>query len=44
MGQHREFITHTGSYRNKRISVISTGIGCDNIDIVINELDASCKY
>ena len=40
MVQHREFITHTGSYRNKRISVISTGIGCDNIDIVINELDA----
>ena len=40
MGQNREFITHTGSYRNKRISVISTGIGCDNIDIVINELDA----
>ena len=38
--QHREFITHTGTYNNKRISVISSGIGCDNIDIVINELDA----
>ncbi|OLY92657.1 uridine phosphorylase [Cnuella takakiae] len=38
--QHREFITHTGSIGNKRISVISTGIGPDNIDIVVNELDA----
>ncbi len=38
--QHREFITHTGWVGNKRISVISTGIGPDNIDIVINELDA----
>jgi uridine phosphorylase len=37
---NREFCTHTGSYRGKRISVISTGIGTDNIDIVINELDA----
>lgn len=36
----REFITHTGVLNNKRITVISTGIGCDNIDIVINELDA----
>ena len=36
----REFITHTGLINNKRVSVISTGIGCDNIDIVINELDA----
>ena len=36
----REFITHTGLVNNKRVSVISTGIGCDNIDIVINELDA----
>ncbi len=36
----REFITHTGSIGNKRISVISTGIGTDNIDIVLNELDA----
>src|ERR1051326_1909195 len=37
---NREFVTHTGTYRGKRISVMSTGIGCDNIDIVINELDA----
>ena len=37
--KHREFITHTGLI-NKKISVISTGIGPDNIDIVINELDA----
>jgi len=36
----REFITHTGTLRNKRISVISTGIGTDNIDIVFNEIDA----
>ena len=36
----REFVTHTGIYRGKRISVISTGIGTDNIDIVLNELDA----
>ncbi len=38
--QHREFITHTGYLGKKRISVTSTGIGPDNIDIVINELDA----
>ncbi len=38
--QHREFITHTGYIGKKRISVTSTGIGPDNIDIVINELDA----
>lgn len=38
--QHREFVTHTGMYSGKRISVISTGIGTDNIDIVVNELDA----
>lgn len=36
----REFITHTGSLNGKRISVISTGIGTDNIDIVFNEVDA----
>lgn len=36
----REFVTHTGTLRGKRISVISTGIGTDNIDIVFNELDA----
>ena len=38
--QNREFCTVTGSFRGKRISVISTGIGTDNIDIVVNELDA----
>ncbi len=38
--QHREFITHTGYIGNQRISVMSTGIGPDNIDIAINELDA----
>ena len=38
--QKREFKTTTGKYKNKRISVISTGIGADNIDIVLNELDA----
>jgi uridine phosphorylase len=37
---HREFVTHTGWLGKKRISVISTGIGTDNIDIVLNELDA----
>lgn len=36
----REFLTHTGTLKGKRISVISTGIGTDNIDIVFNELDA----
>ncbi len=38
--QNREFRTITGTYKGKRLSVISTGIGTDNIDIVINELDA----
>lgn len=38
--QKREFKTQTGTYKGKRISVISTGIGSDNIDIVLNELDA----
>lgn len=38
--QKREFRTITGSYKGKRMSVISTGIGPDNIDIVMNELDA----
>lgn len=37
---HREFVTHTGMLGRKRLSVISTGIGTDNIDIVLNELDA----
>ncbi|MFC7357161.1 nucleoside phosphorylase [Jejudonia soesokkakensis] len=36
----REFKTHTGTYKGKRLTVISTGIGTDNIDIVFNELDA----
>jgi len=36
----REFLTHTGTYKGKRITVISTGIGTDNVDIVLNELDA----
>ena len=36
----REFHTITGTYKGKRITVLSTGIGCDNIDIVMNELDA----
>lgn len=38
--ESREFRTVTGSYKGKRITVVSTGIGCDNIDIVINEIDA----
>src|SRR5678815_5902402 len=38
--RHREFVTHTGTVGKKRISVISTGIGTDNIDIVLNEIDA----
>lgn len=38
--QNREFKTVTGIYKNKRITALSTGIGTDNIDIVINELDA----
>ena len=38
--QHREFITHTGRVGKKRITVLSSGIGPDNIDIVMNELDA----
>ncbi len=39
--QHREFVTHTGEYNGKRITVLSTGIGTDNLDIVMNELDAA---
>jgi uridine phosphorylase len=38
--QHREFISHTGRVGNRRITVLSSGIGPDNIDIVMNELDA----
>lgn len=37
----REFVVHTGHYQSKRITVVSSGIGVDNIDIVINELDAA---
>lgn len=38
--ENREFHSVTGEYNGKRMTVISTGIGCDNIDIVLNELDA----
>jgi uridine phosphorylase len=38
--QHREFVSHTGTYKGKRITVLSTGIGTDNIDICMAELDA----
>ena len=38
-GENREFCWVTGKYQGKRITVLSTGIGCDNIDIVMNELD-----
>jgi len=38
--ESREFRTITGTYKGKHITVLSTGIGCDNIDIVVNELDA----
>ncbi|MCB0821761.1 MAG: nucleoside phosphorylase [Bacteroidales bacterium] len=39
-GQNREILTRTGIYKNKRLTVMSTGMGTDNIDIVLNELDA----
>lgn len=38
--QHREFVSHTGYLGSKKLTVVSTGIGPDNIDIVLNELDA----
>jgi len=38
--ENREFVTHTGTYNGKRITALATGIGTDNIDIVLNELDA----
>jgi len=38
--QNREFVSTTGKFRNQRITIVSTGIGTDNIDIVVNELDA----
>jgi uridine phosphorylase len=37
---NRELVTHTGTYKGKRITALSTGMGTDNIDIVVNELDA----
>lgn len=39
-GQNREFVAHTGSLNNRRVTALATGIGPDNIDIVLNELDA----
>ncbi|MGZ4049238.1 MAG: nucleoside phosphorylase [Bacteroidia bacterium] len=39
--QNREFVTHSGTYKGKRVMVLSSGIGTDNIDILINELDAA---
>ncbi len=41
--ENREFVSATGFYGAKRITVLSTGIGTDNIDIVVNELDALCN-
>lgn len=38
--KHREFVCHTGTYKGKQVTALSTGIGTDNIDIVVNELDA----
>ena len=38
--ENREFITHTGIYKGQRVTALATGIGTDNIDIVLNELDA----
>ncbi|WP_420582438.1 nucleoside phosphorylase [Reichenbachiella sp.] len=38
--QHREFVTHRGSYKGKKLTVMSTGMGTDNIEIFLNELDA----
>lgn len=42
--QNREFVTHTGTYKGKRLTVMSTGIGIDNVDIAINELDAAVNF
>jgi uridine phosphorylase len=41
---NREFVTHTGWYKGKRITALATGIGTDNIDIVVNELDAAVNF
>jgi uridine phosphorylase len=42
--RNREFVTVTGTYKNKALTVLSTGIGPDNIDIVSNELDAAANF
>jgi uridine phosphorylase len=42
--ENREFVTHTGTFKGKRITVLATGIGTDNIDIVVNELDAAVNF
>ncbi|MEI7596569.1 MAG: nucleoside phosphorylase [Bacteroidota bacterium] len=42
--QNREIVTHTGTYNNKRITAMSTGMGTDNIDIVVNELDVLANF
>jgi uridine phosphorylase len=42
--ENREFITHTGYLSGKRLTVLSTGIGTDNIDIVLNEIDAAVNF
>ena len=41
---NREFVTHTGTYNGTRITALATGIGTDNIDIVVNELDAALNF
>jgi uridine phosphorylase len=42
--ENREFVTHTGTYKGTRITALATGIGTDNIDIVVNELDAAINF
>ena len=41
---NREFVTHTGTYKSKPVTALATGIGTDNIDIVVNELDAAVNF
>ncbi len=41
---NREFVTHTGTYKGVRVTALATGIGTDNIDIVVNELDAAVNF
>ena len=41
---NREFVTHTGTYKGSKITALATGIGTDNIDIVVNELDAAINF